>query len=310
MLLKHGVARETRGLKCYELTEPFMFKITNPVCRICTIPERNWFKALPYAESLWLASGRNDMDFITHYLPHMAEYSDDGIFMRGGYGPRLRFYDGGMADYKIRIAKDISAGYTDQFRYVVDCFKKDSYTRRAVINIGDPVKDDFDENGNLKETKDIPCSRSIQFMRNVETGKLDMTVLMRSNDIMWGASAVNIFNFTFMQEYFSAIFGLEVGSYYHIANNFHYYENFRSQLEQIAYSKPVDEVRGGFKKSFHSLEGFDALVAQLSEAESKMRMDIISYDPTMFEDEFFQNWHDVLYRFNLKRANNNNVSSG
>lgn len=27
LLLKYGVARETRGMKCYELPEPFMFKI-------------------------------------------------------------------------------------------------------------------------------------------------------------------------------------------------------------------------------------------------------------------------------------------
>ena len=55
LLLKYGVARETRGSKCYELPGPFVFKITEPTARLVTIPERKWNVALPYAESLWLA---------------------------------------------------------------------------------------------------------------------------------------------------------------------------------------------------------------------------------------------------------------
>ena len=67
LLVKEGVKRETRGNVCYELPEPAMFKITNPIAREVTIPERKWLKVLPYAESLWIASGRNDMVYITHY---------------------------------------------------------------------------------------------------------------------------------------------------------------------------------------------------------------------------------------------------
>lgn len=74
LLLKYGVPRETRGMKCYELPEPFLFKITEPTARLVTIPERKWNVYLPYAESLWLASGRNDMSFITHYLSRMADF--------------------------------------------------------------------------------------------------------------------------------------------------------------------------------------------------------------------------------------------
>ena len=56
LLLKYGVRRETRGNACYELPEPFMFKISDPTARWVTIPERKWNPFLPYAESLWLAS--------------------------------------------------------------------------------------------------------------------------------------------------------------------------------------------------------------------------------------------------------------
>ena len=235
LLLEYGVARETRGYTCYGLPEPFMFKITEPTARLVTIPERKWNAALPYAESLWLASGRNDMSFITHYLQRMRDFSDDGFIMRAGYGPRLRFFSPNVEDYAEYGKTMKHKSFTvDQFRYVVECFKKDVNTRRAVINIDDTIKDEFDVDGCLKKTKDIPCTRLLHFTKNAITGKLDLTVFMRSNDMLWGASAVNVFNFTFIQEYFAAILGMEIGSYYHIANNFHYYEDKRSMLESIA----------------------------------------------------------------------------
>lgn len=154
--------------------------------------------------------------------------------MRAGYGPRLRAYDGERQDYQISKSLSSEAYVVDQFKYVADSFGKDINTRRAVINIDDTMKDEFDVDDILKVTKDIPCTRLLHFVRNGMTGKLDLTVYMRSNDMLWGASAVNIFNFTFMQEYFSSILGMEIGNYYHIANNFHYYEDKRGMLETLA----------------------------------------------------------------------------
>jgi thymidylate synthase len=55
------VERQTRGRKCFELPYPVIIKINNPLSRIVTIPERGWNYVLPYIESLWLASGRNDV---------------------------------------------------------------------------------------------------------------------------------------------------------------------------------------------------------------------------------------------------------
>ena len=74
LLCKYGVKRETRGNICYELPEPFYFKITEPTARIVTIPCRKWSKTLPYAESLWIASGRNDLDYISYYLERMHDF--------------------------------------------------------------------------------------------------------------------------------------------------------------------------------------------------------------------------------------------
>src|SRR5690606_17999250 len=102
---------------------------------------------------------------------------------------------------------------TDQLEYVVKILTKDPSSRQAVISITDPANDQLDFQGNLVETKDIPCCRLIQFM--IVDGKLDMTVYFRSNDILFGLQQVNVFNNTFIQEMLSYILGVPVGNYYH-----------------------------------------------------------------------------------------------
>jgi len=300
LLLAEGKKRIVRNEECYELTEPYMFKIKNPLAREITINERNWNKSLAYAESLWIATGRNDLEYIKHYLERMKEFSDDGIFLRGGYGPRLRHYNGDKDDYKF-------SGYTlkegvDMFRYVVDCFQEDSNTRRAIITLGDNNKDCFDENGKLKNTKDIPCTRELHFIKQSENDKLDLVVHMRSNDFIWGASAVNVFNYTYMQEYMSAILGLDIGNYYHIVDNFHYYSWHKDLVETLASINKYEEKPLCLKKTFDSLGSFDSLLKKLSIEENKMRTEKNFYREIHFEDPFFDNWYNVLLDFNFAKC--------
>ena len=304
LLLNEGVKRNTRGFNCKELPAPFMFRIKNPTARLVTIPERKWNPILPYAESLWLAIGRNDLELIGHYLQNMKKFSDDGFFIRGGYGPRLRNYNGINSDYKIRNPLDIDfseldTSKVDQFKYIDLNFQKDINTRQAIINIGDPPKDCFDTDGCLKETKDFPCTRLLHFQKQPNTNKLNLTVYMRSNDFMWGASAVNIFNFTFIQEYFSHILNLEIGDYYHIANNFHYYENHKNDLVNISKFDDVKDIGFQYSKSFHNLSDFDELVNKLRLEEEKLRGGQ-GNGLVDFEDDFFNDWYKTFYAFNMK----------
>jgi len=305
LLLKEGVKRKTRGKLCIELPEPFMFKITNPTKRLVTITERKWNPILPFAESLWLATGKNDLEFIGHYLKNMKNFSDDGEFLRGGYGPRLRKYNGINDDYKIRNPYDIdiaklNKSEVDQFSFICKSFEKDKFTRQAIINIGDPPKDCFDKEGNIKITKDFPCTRLLHFQKQPKANKLNLTVYMRSNDLVWGASAVNIFNFTFMLEYFSQILGLEIGEYYHIANNFHYYEEFEDVVQSISQVKNITESQFEYSKSFHSLLEFDEKINLLKSEENKLRQGNYA-DLIDFKDDFFNDWYRAFYVFNTHR---------
>lgn len=306
LLLKEGVKRNTRGFNCKELPAPFMFRIKNPTARLVTIPERKWNPILPFAESLWLALGRNDLELIGHYLKNMKNFSDDGFFLRGGYGPRLRNYNGINNDYMIRNPyridySELIKSEVDQYKYIVLNFQRDINTRQAIINIGDPPKDCFDPEGYLKNTKDFPCTRLLHFQKQPKANKLNLTVYMRSNDFMWGASAVNIFNFTFIQEYFSQILNLELGDYYHIANNFHYYDEFEKDLKAI--SKVTDVKDKGFQyiKSFKNLADFDSLIDRLRTEEEKLRNGQRN-GLVNFEDDFFNDWYKAFYVFNKKKG--------
>lgn len=305
MLLTKGIERVTRNYKCFELPSPIVIKITNPCARIVTISERNWQHKLAYAESLWIASGRNDIEFVNHYSKKIKDFSDNGEFMRSGYGPRIRFFNGISDDYtQNQTLKDTSiksnTTIADQLKYVIQSFQRDIKTRQALISIGDPVKDDFDSDGNLKNTKDYPCTRDIQFIQNAE-GKLDMIVHMRSNDFIWGASAVNIFNYTFMQEYVSHILNIEIGNYYHIANNFHYYDWHIELLKKLANLKNVsDNDFYKYDKSVNSLEEFDTNINSLSKNESELRKGKLD-NIIQLENDFFNDWSNVFYKVNTSK---------
>jgi hypothetical protein len=52
---------------------------------------------------------------------------------------------------------------------------------------------------------------------------LDMTVLNRSNDLVWGLLGANTVHFSFLQEYLAGLLRLEVGTYHQVTNNLHVY---------------------------------------------------------------------------------------
>ena len=78
----------------------------------------------------------------------------------------------------------------------------------------------------------------MQFL--VREGKLDATVYMRSNDIIWGFP-YDVFLFSFLQELLAASMGLQLGSYAHFAASLHVYERHYPLLQRIADANFVDE---------------------------------------------------------------------
>lgn len=250
-LLDFGIKREMHGFQantasaCYEIPEPVVVKIEDPTARQILIPERKWNRVLPYAESLWMILGSNDLDDLPgHFVKSVYNFSDDGHTWRGGYGPRIRRYTGISNQYyrslnnkKISSQEDQAKDSfvnVDQLRYVIETLRNEPTSRQALITIHDPAKDSL---LGLK-TRDIPCTRSLHFM--IVDGKLNLYVWMRSNDFIWGAQAVNIPNFTLMQQYVAKILNVPMGSYFHVVDNFHFYESSRELVETLAEVKMED----------------------------------------------------------------------
>lgn len=339
-LMDKGIDVTRRGFECREFPGAVLIEITNPTDRYVRVPERKWNKTLGWIESLWLARGDNSLEMPASYVKNLVNFSDDGKFMRAGYGPRIRRYGdnfdsmvtlsgkllprqykNGKADENCRYSKLKAPGLyqnvTDQLRFVIEKFKQDIDTREAVITIHDPISDNFNQNeedgekASLLLTKDTPCTRSIHFM--IVNGKMNCYVDIRSNDLIWGFSAVNVFNFTLMQEYVAAIVGVPVGKYYHKADNLHVYKDFIPLAEEIAKRDPNSYPSGvnfSYKTTFKTLEEFDALIAQLSQFEENCRnsenrteqdFELLRADIEKFEDEMFSDWAKVIFRYWTKQ---------
>lgn len=308
-LVDKGQHTLRRGKSVIELPYPIIIELTNPLKRFVTLPARKWNYALPYLESLWMLKGWNNLDDLPgRYVKNLYKFSDDGTTWRGGYGPRLRYYDGSTTQYDIS-AKQFSMNYTvDQLKYVVQILQKDPTSRQAIISIGDPMKDSFDSDRSLLETKDYPCTRSLHFM--MRDGKLNCYTHMRSNDILWGFSAVNVSNFAFMQEYVASVLGVPIGSYYHLVDNFHVYEEFFGKIWRFSKLKPpIDSfvsrsVMDRAKISLHDLDMFVTKILEHEEHYFEFDFSPLDYDWNKLNatvPEYIYEWDAVIALKNIER---------
>lgn len=265
-VLRHGDEVGSRqGSRTMEMTHVGT-TLVKPWRREMLVPERKVNLAAQIAETMWVLSGRNDVEFLSHYLPRAEQFSDDGQVWRGGYGPRLRSWATGETEH---ISCDtsgctIQSVTVDQLAEVVDLLRKDPTTRRAVMSIFDPGADFVD-------SKDIPCNNWITFSNRL--GKLDMHVGIRSNDLMWGWSGINAFEWSALQEIVAGMVGVGVGKLHFSTTSLHLYEQHWEKGGKIAAS------RGS-----HGL-GF----------EDSPRFNPTGVDDTEALDNMFDQWFDAEY---------------
>lgn len=188
--------------------------LRHPWQREVLVPDRGANVAAQIAETMWVLAGRNDVAWLSHYLPRAADFSDDGQVWRGGYGPRLRDYSGQIDD----------VDGIDQIRHIVDLLSEDRSSRRAVVSIYDPAVDSA-------PGKDIPCNDFLSFISR--DGRLDLSVFVRSNDLIWGWSGINAFEWSVLQEIVAGILGLQVGSLVFSTTSLHVYDRHWEKARRI-----------------------------------------------------------------------------
>lgn len=306
---QHGVVRRVRGSTVLEIPHPVTICIHNPADRYVTVPGRKWNRVLPFAETLWMLLGMNDLNSLPgDYVKNLYKYSDDGCTWRGGYGPRIRAYSGLDSDYQISFPQErkVLRGnptITDQFKYVIDKLKSSSDTRQAIISIGDPAKDNYTQCGSIKPTLDYPCTRTIHFIRN--KGKLDCIVHMRSNDLIYGMSGANIPNFTLIQDLVSQMTGIPIGKYYHMVDNLHIYNDMRElsdwllnwEEDDFAYSEWYRYFgRDQYNEDIPTLESLEVELNILYRYERGLSKTNSTIRPPQFRYTIVDDWATVFYK--------------
>lgn len=212
-ILRDGVEVSPRGTKTYELAPATL--VIEDARKFLTMPnKRKGNYTFQLAEALWMLRGSNDLEEIAHYnsVWRYFEDKDEPGILNGAYGERLRDWNG-----------------IDQFIEVYKKLKKDPYSRQAVMIIFDPERDNelhSDEN----YSKDIPCTNYFNFQ--IRDGKLNMYVVMRSNDLHKG-TLYDIPNFIIFQHILAGWLNVEVGKYTHTAASFHIYESDVENLIEI-----------------------------------------------------------------------------
>jgi len=102
-----------------------------------------------------------------------------------------------------------------QLNQMILKLKLDKDTRQACISI-------YDGKEHHKYSTDTPCTYAVQF--TILDDKLDMCVVMRSNDL-WYGFCNDQYCFSMLQQLVASRLDIPVGTYYHFAHNLHLYND-------------------------------------------------------------------------------------
>ena len=195
----YGIREESRNGPVMVAPWPVTTVYEDPTDRVLLNRARKSNHAFHINEAIWMLSGSNDARWLDQFIHNFSSrYAREDGTMDGAYGFRWRKHFG-----------------KDQLEEVIYTLGEQNNSRRAVIAMHDPIKD------LNADTKDQPCNTHI-YLR-VRAGALEMTVLCRSNDIIWGAYGANAVHFSVLQEYLAAAIGVKVGTMYQVSNNWHTY---------------------------------------------------------------------------------------
>ena len=197
-ILLYGVPVSPRGMNCKELIS-HQTEIDMNYPKI-DVPERNIGWKFRVAEAAWILSGDNRVSTISKYSKKIGDYSDDGKYFAGAYGPPFR----------------------DQLPYILKCLTTDNSSRQAVISIWRPRP---------YPSKDIPCTISLQFL--LRHNSLHTVATMRSSDA-WLGWPYDVYNFSCITAFIALHLDVDIGRLYFTAGSQHLYDEHIDTAHEIA----------------------------------------------------------------------------
>lgn len=219
-----GEEEESRNGPVITSQDPVLLQIQRPTERVLFDKVRNANPFFHVMEFVWMMSGSNNVKWIEQFNKKFRDYADVGTdVIHGAYGHRwLHHFD------------------RNQIQVVGDTLRNDPTSRRCVMGMWDPRVD-------LSPHNDLPCNTQIMFRAISQGSKsrhaLDMTVINRSNDLIWGMLGANAVHMTYLHELVAWIAGMSVGLYSVFTNNLHIYKNMPNFDDIWATRVPEDDYR-------------------------------------------------------------------
>ena len=175
------------------------FTIEDPMDNHISYEQRNWKQDYAEAEWQWYLSGDRSiykLEDIYGKVPEIwKRMADEDGHVNSNYGWQWQ--------------------RNQQIDYVINKLKTKTDTRHAAISI-------YDAKEHYAYEHDTPCTYAVQF--TILNGRLDMAVVMRSNDL-WYGFCNDQYCFSMLQKMIADELKIEIGTYYHFAHNMHLYND-------------------------------------------------------------------------------------
>jgi thymidylate synthase len=209
-----------RGFEIKENTNVCLV-LENPLNCLFKSPVRSSQKKYISAELLWYFTGNNDVSFISKFSSFWQKIAVDGK-ANSAYGHLIFNVDNEHGE--------------SQYLWSFKSLLKDKDSRQAIIHFNMPQHQ-------YEDNKDFPCTLYGVF--HIRGNKLNFTVHMRSNDVVWGL-ANDIAFFVVLQCQMLAHLKLkypelELGTYTHIADSYHLYSHHYELIEKLIESDMTSE---------------------------------------------------------------------
>jgi thymidylate synthase len=205
----HGVNTSSRNGDVTAPNCPVMTVTQKPTERVLFNKYRNANPFFHFFECLWMLSGSSDGRYLDTYVSDFSSrFGEPGGNLWGAYGHRW-----------------INHFNENQLYVAIDALKKNPEDRRVVIAMWDPNVDIYSEEltSTMVPARDLPCNTHMY--PRIVNGALDLSIMCRSNDVVWGCYGANAVHFSFVQEYLAGLIGVPVGKMYQFSNNWHLYHS-------------------------------------------------------------------------------------
>lgn len=232
-LLSNGVEEESRAGPVIVMPMPVVNVYVNPRERVLFDAAREANPFFHIVEAVWMIAGRRDATlldrFVSDFSSRFAETTGDA---HGAYGYRWRRHFGKFVTEEYETGLGMSEWQElDQIAEAGRLLRENPESRQVVMAMWDPAAD----LGAKK--RDIPCNDIVMFRAIKNRGqdlkatyRLDMSIMARSHDAVWGAYGANFVHMTVMHEVVAALANMEIGIYRHFSNNFHVYKSILPKL--------------------------------------------------------------------------------